>query len=156
MPHDLTLNRRLNASPANVWRCWTEPELLKQWFAPKPVETIVAEIDPVPGGRFNTVMRVPDHGDMAGQGCILVADPARRLAWTNCLTEGFRPAARGTGEFDFPFSVEIVFTPDGDGCRYDVTVRHLTEADRDTHDRMGFADGWGAATTQLEALARGL
>ena len=34
--HVLTLERTLAAPRAAVWRCWTDPELLKQWFCPKP------------------------------------------------------------------------------------------------------------------------
>ena len=33
---ELVVDRVLRAPRASVWRCWTEPELLKQWFCPKP------------------------------------------------------------------------------------------------------------------------
>lgn len=152
--HSLTFTRTLRASPQNVWRCWTEPDLIRQWFAPKPVETTVAEIDPTPGGGFRTVMVVPDHGEMAGDaGCILVAEPARRLVWTNALGPGFVPNLMGSGPMDFAFTADIVMEPDGTGCRYTATVHHATDAAKRAHEDMGFFDGWGTATTQLDALA---
>ena len=42
---DLEISRLLQAPRAAVWRCWTEPELLKRWFAPAPWTTPEAEID---------------------------------------------------------------------------------------------------------------
>jgi uncharacterized protein YndB with AHSA1/START domain len=156
MTRDLSLTRRLDATPDVIWRCWTDSDLLKRWFAPKPVETVEAVIEPRPGGRFFTLMRVPDHGDIGGEGCILVAEPARRLVWTNCMEAGFVPATLGTGAMDFAFSADIRLTPEDGGCRYDVVLRHRTDADRAAHEKMGFHDGWGAAIAQMEILARTL
>jgi uncharacterized protein YndB with AHSA1/START domain len=62
----LTLTRHINASPATVWRCWTDPELLVKWFAPDPVEVVTCEVDPTPGGLFNVIMQMPGHDPMVG------------------------------------------------------------------------------------------
>lgn len=35
-PHVLRLERTLAAPRAAVWRCWTEPDLIQQWFCPLP------------------------------------------------------------------------------------------------------------------------
>jgi uncharacterized protein YndB with AHSA1/START domain len=154
---DLTLafTRTLAASPAAVWRCWTEPDLMKLWFAPKPVEVTVAEIDPVPGGRFKITMVVPDHGTMDNDpGCILVADPAQRLIWTNALGPGFRPNAIGTGPMDFAFTADITLAPaPGGGCTYKVLVHHARAEAAAAHRDMGFYEGWGTCATQLGDLA---
>ena len=32
----LEINRVLDAPVKNVWRCWTEPKLMEDWFCPKP------------------------------------------------------------------------------------------------------------------------
>lgn len=52
----LTMKRRLKATPAEVWRAWTDPKLLTRWFGPENVETIEAEVDPRVGGTYRVVM----------------------------------------------------------------------------------------------------
>ncbi len=156
--HTLAFTRTLAASPAAVWRCWTEPDLLKQWFAPKPVEVPVAEIEAIPGGRFRIVMIVPDHGRMDNApGCILVAEPARRLVWTNALGPDFVPNTFGTGPMDFAFTADITMADaPGGGSTYDVKVHHATAQAARSHEDMGFYDGWGTCATQLGELAASL
>ena len=152
----LSLTRHINASPQAVWRCWTEVDLIKQWFAPKPVETIHADIEPWHGGKFNTTMRVPDHGDHIGEGCVLIADLGKRLVTTNMMTAGFVPVAIGDGDIDFPYVIDLTMDHENYGCRYTAQVRHADAAGAAKHAAMGFEQGWGAATDQLATLARTL
>jgi hypothetical protein len=58
--HELMLTRLIDAPREKLFRCWTEPELLKRWFAPLPVTTPVAEVDLRVGGASRIVMRGPD------------------------------------------------------------------------------------------------
>ncbi|SFP88657.1 SRPBCC family protein [Tranquillimonas alkanivorans] len=144
---DLRLERHLSAPPHAVWRAWTEADLLMRWFAPKPVRTEEATIEPRPGGRFYTRMVMPDGQEIAGDGCILAAEPDRRLVFTDALGPGWRPAAA-------PFMTAIVtMEPDGDGTAYRAVVLHADRAAREKHEDMGFAQGWGAAADQLEQVA---
>jgi len=41
--HELVLTRLIDAPRENLYRCWTEPALLKQWFAARALYH--------PGGR---------------------------------------------------------------------------------------------------------
>lgn len=145
---DLELVRHLKASPAKIWRCWTEPALLEQWFAPKPVVTRDVEIDLRPGGSFKTTMDVPGYGTNKGHGCILEVQPERRLVWTDLLQGGYRP----NGD-SFGFTALILLEPEGEGTLYRAIALHRTPEQRISHEEMGFHDGWGTAAEQLDALA---
>src|SRR5690606_2283663 len=48
----LTFVRRFAAPPERVWRAWTEPAALKQWFGPADQPVASAELDVRVGGRF--------------------------------------------------------------------------------------------------------
>lgn len=147
---DLILTRKLAASPDRVWRCWTEPALMKQWFAPKPVVTRELILDARPGGRMFLLMVLPDGTELPNEGCVLAVEPIRRLVFTECLTEGFRPADAPM----LPMTAEMTFQPDGTGTLYTARAIHGTALTRDRHAEMGFHDGWGTCATQLDELAQ--
>lgn len=150
---DLVLQRTVNVTPEQVWRAWTEPELLVQWFTPKPWLTTVAEVDLRPGGKFRTVMEGPDGERFDGTGCCLEVVENRRLTWTSALGPGFRP--QGTPEGGFSFTAVLTFEPAAEGCVYTATVIHGDSEAKAAHEAMGFHEGWGAALGQLvELMAR--
>jgi uncharacterized protein YndB with AHSA1/START domain len=146
MAHELILTRTIDASPEKLFRAWTEPELMKQWFAPLPYTTPHAETDVRPGGSNLVVMRGPDGVDMPNRGVYLEVVPNRRLVVTDAYTKAWEPSEK-------PFMTLILtFDPEGRGTRYTARVLHWSEADRKEHEAMGFHEGWGAATDQLAAL----
>lgn len=156
MTEDLTLSitRQINASPQTVWRCLTEPELLVQWFAPKPVEITEVEVDPTPGGIFHIVMKVPEYGEMRGpSGCVLLAESPTRIVWTAALGPGFVPNPPHTNPDDFYMTADMRLEARDGGCFYTATALHATPQAVVAHEKMGFYDGWGTTAGQLAELA---
>jgi uncharacterized protein YndB with AHSA1/START domain len=145
---ELVLTRTLNAPRDKVFRAWTEPELLRQWFAPKPWTTPVAECDVRPGGANFIVMRGPDGQEFPNRGVYLEVVKNERLVFTDAYTEAWQPAEK-------PFITVILTFEDAGGgkTRYTARARHWTVADREAHEKMGFHEGWGLCTDQLESLA---
>ena len=147
---DLVLERVVEVPPQLVWRAWTEPEMIKQWFTPKPWSTVDCEIDLRPGGLFRSVMRSPEGQDHENIGCFLEIVENRRLVWTDALGPGYRPR---DGGFMTAF---VTMEPSGRGTRYVARAVHKNEKDRKTHEDMGFHTGWSTALDQLVALAKTL
>jgi uncharacterized protein YndB with AHSA1/START domain len=143
---DLIITRIFNAPREKVFKAWTDPELLKQWFAPLPYTTPIAELDVRPGGANLIVMRDPQGNDFPNRGVYLEVVENERLVFTNAYTRAWEPS-------DKPFMTVIVtFEHEGGKTKYTALVRHWTVADRETHEKMGFHQGWGQCADQLEAL----
>jgi uncharacterized protein YndB with AHSA1/START domain len=156
---DLVLEREVDVPPELVWRAWTEPELLKQWFTPKPWETPVCEIDLRPGGAFHTVMRSPEGDENDNTGCYLEIVPGEKLSWTSALGPDFRPSitATDTGGDELYLTAIIELQPNGrGGTHYRAIALHGDEGDRKRHDDMGFHEGWGAVVDQLVEAVKAL
>jgi uncharacterized protein YndB with AHSA1/START domain len=147
---ELVLTRLIDAPRDKVYRAWTDPILLKQWFAPKPYVTPVAELDVRPGGASLVVMRGPDGVDMPNRGTYLEVVPNEKLVFTDAYSEAWVPSRK-------PFmTVILTFGDEGGKTRYTARVRHWTVTDREAHEQMGFHQGWGICADQLEALAKTL
>jgi uncharacterized protein YndB with AHSA1/START domain len=143
---ELVLTRLIDAPREKLFRAWTDAELLKRWFAPLPYTTPIAELDVRPGGASMIVMRAPDGTDMPLKGIYLEVVKNERLVFTDAYTKAWEPS-------DKPFMTAIVTFEDEAGkTRYTARVRHWTVADRETHEKMGFHQGWGQCADQLTAL----
>jgi uncharacterized protein YndB with AHSA1/START domain len=144
---ELVLTRLIDAPREKLFRAWTNAELLKQWFAPLPYTTPIAELDVRPGGASMIVMRAPDGTDIPVKGVYLEVVENERLVFTDAYTKAWEPSGK-------PFMTAIVtFEDEGGKTRYTARVLHWTVADREAHEKMGFHQGWGQCADQLAVLA---
>jgi uncharacterized protein YndB with AHSA1/START domain len=143
---ELVLTRLIDAPRERLYEAWTDPELLKRWFAPLPYTTPRAELDVRPGGATLVVMRDPQGNEYPNRGVYLEVVPNARLVVTDAFSEAWQPSEK-------PFMTVILTFEEEDGkTRYTVRVRHWSTADREAHEQMGFHKGWGQCADQLEAL----
>ena len=145
---DLVISRVLRAPRAALWRAWSEPELLKEWWCPKPWSTEVRAFELQPGGAFHIVMKGPDGSISDNPGSFLEIVPQSCLVFTSMLTAGWRPATPWLG-----FTAIITMSDEGTASRYTAKVMHPDDATREQHEKLGFFDGWNAVITQLDDFA---
>jgi len=124
--------RRLPAAIGEVFRWWTDPDLLGQWMT--PIGTVEADVDLRVGGRLRIVMkgdgRVIEH-----TGEYLEIDPPRRLVFTW--------VSPYTGSVPSVITVEL--EPAGD----DVTDLRLVHSQLPDAAARSHREGWGAMLDRL-------
>ena len=91
---DLVLSLVLDAPREKVYQCWTQPELLKQWFAPKPWSTPKAEMDVRAGGRSVITMADDNGNEYPNAGQYLEVVPNQKLVFSDAFTGDWAPSAK--------------------------------------------------------------
>lgn len=145
---ELVLTRVIDVPAGKLYRAWTEPALMVQWFAPKPWSTPRVEIDLRPGGSSLIVMADPDGNEFPNPGIYLEVVPNEKIVFTDAYTAGWVPSAK-------PFFTGIVTFEDlgGGKTRYTARARHWNAEDAKAHADMGFHEGWGLCADQLAEVA---
>jgi uncharacterized protein YndB with AHSA1/START domain len=105
---DLIVTRIMDAPPEKVFRAWTEPELLRQWFVPAPWTIAKAETDVRPGGSSVVVMRSPEGAEFPNYGVYLEVVKNERIVLTDAYREAWEPSEK-------PFMTAIVTFEEVDG-----------------------------------------
>ncbi len=145
--YELSLTRLIDVPREKLFRCWTEPALIVQWFTPPPWKTILAKTDVRAGGASYIVMQGPDGTEMPNRGVYLEVVESEKLVFTDAYTSAWVPSGK-------PFSTCVLtFEDEGGKTRYTARALHWTAEDCKSHEDMGFHEGWGVCTDQLAALA---
>ncbi|WP_246660567.1 SRPBCC domain-containing protein [Nitratireductor sp. XY-223] len=134
-----------SAPPCDVFRAWTDPDIVMKWFGPRPGSLHAAEIDLRRGGRWRFLETVDTGKTVGFEGEYLAIENDRRLVFT---WSKFVARASGERESTPGSQVEIVLTPKGSGT--DIRIVH--SAIRDEPMRRGFAGGWEQGMINLCAI----
>jgi uncharacterized protein YndB with AHSA1/START domain len=156
-----TLVRWFDAPRERVWRAWTDPAELAQWWGPHGYTNPVTETDVRPGGSLRIVMRSPEGTEFPVTGQYLEVDPPSRIVFTDVLSDEmpaewraridrYRPSsAPGT-----PLRITTTVTFEERDGRTLLTIRNvfLSDEDRDAVMRDGAAAGWAESLERLDTL----
>ena len=82
-----TLTRIFDAPRALVWKAWTDPTMMAQWFGPRGFTSTVGELDVRVGGSLRIVMHGPDGNKYPMKGEFREVVPPERLVFTNIATD---------------------------------------------------------------------
>ncbi|MFI5154502.1 MAG: SRPBCC family protein [Chitinophagales bacterium] len=60
---ELRISRLLNAPIELVWKVWTDPDHIKQWWGPDGFSNTITKMEIRPSGEWDLVMHGPDGRD---------------------------------------------------------------------------------------------
>jgi uncharacterized protein YndB with AHSA1/START domain len=80
---EIVITRIFDAPRELVFKAWTDPEQMAEWWGPEPFTNPVCELDPRPGGAWRIVMHAPDGVDYVCSGVYREVVPPERLVFTN-------------------------------------------------------------------------
>jgi uncharacterized protein YndB with AHSA1/START domain len=145
---DLHLERTFAAPPRAVFDAWTNPEVLRRWWAASPEwHDSLAEVDLRPGGRYRLSMHDAGRGaTYTVTGEYHEVEAPERLVYTWTWEGDPDEMAGSAGTL-----VTVRFVPEGDQTR--VVLDHTGFATDEVvakHD-----DGWSACLDNLHARVLG-
>ncbi len=145
----ILITREFDAPKHLVYKAWTTPELVRQWWTAKRGEMRVCEIDLRVGGAWRYVM-VADGGFEVGfHGEYREIVPNERLVSTE--------AYEGIPDADAHASLNTLTLTEVDGrTMLTVLVEHPTKEGRDMHVESGMEAGMQDAMDLLEEVASSL
>ena len=84
---ELVITREFTAPRDLVWRSWTDPEHLKNWWGPKAFKMLACNVDLRPGGLFHYCMQSPQGGEMWGKFVYREIAEPERLVFVNSFSD---------------------------------------------------------------------
>ena len=124
---EIVITRFFDAPRELVWKAWTEPERLMQWWGPKGYTSPECKVDLRVGGKYLFCMRSTEGRDIWGTGTYLEIVPNEKLVMTDSFADAegnIVPAAHYGFEEEFPLEMRVTVTLEDAGEKTRLVVRH--------------------------------
>ena len=150
--HELNITRVFDAPRELVWKAWTDPEHMKQWFGPRQFEALDLTVDVRAGGKWRDRLHSDGFTDSTGEwrtadvwqgGEYMEVVEPERLVFTFHWDVG-----SGLPEHD----TVITLTFEEHGGKTTMNFHQaffVTQEDRDGHMK-----GWNSSLDKLEEFLR--
>ena len=144
----LFIVREFDAPVADVWKAWTQSELLDKWWAPKPWKAVTKFMDFREGGHWSYKMVGPEGPDSWCRADFKTIVPGKSFVGVDYFTD-----ANGKKNEEFPTMYwKNVFSPTANGTKVEVELTFDKEEDITKILEMGFEQGFTAAHGNLDEL----
>lgn len=138
--------RDFDAPVEDVWRAFTDPTILDQWWAPKPWKTNTKSMDFRPGGRWLYYMQGPDGSRHYCLNDYETVVPKKSYSGLDAFCD-----EQGNIIPEMPrMQWKVEFASIEDGTRVTVDVTFPSEADLEKIVEMGFKEGFAMAHRNLD------
>ena len=153
---EFVMSRVFDAPRDLLWKCFTEPERMKQWCGPKGFTVIASKMDLRVGGTYHYGMTAPNGAPMWGLFTYREIVPKEKLVFVNSFSDEQGGVTRHPGHEKWPLKMLSTFTfEDAPGGKTKFTVRwttlDATAEEQQTFDTMhdSMTQGWGGTMEQL-------
>jgi len=155
---DFVISRIFDAPRELLWRCFTEPELMRQWWGPKGSAVVASNMDLRVGGTFHGAMRDPAGRVMWAKFVYREIMPAERLVWVHSFSDEAGGLTRHPLSPTWPLELLTTITFEEEpGGKTKVTLRwaplNATAEEQKTFDgaQDGMTQGWSGSFERLTA-----
>ncbi len=143
----IQVQREFAANVEIVWEAWTNPELLDQWWAPKPFQTKTKSMDFRVGGFWLYAMVGPDNTTHWGKADYLTIDTKKSFSGldgfcdeNSTINEAF-PRSKWNNTFN---------QHSEDSTTVNIEIQYDQLSDLEKIIEMGFKEGFTAALQNLD------
>lgn len=143
---EILITREFEAPRHLVFRAYTSPDLIKQWWAGDRGKVTSVEVDLRPGGGWRTVMTANAGFEVGFHGEYQEIIDGERIV----MTEVFEGAP------DAPAVTTVTFTERNGRTTLSLLTTHTSQENRDMHLNSGMEGGMQEAMNYLEQVARSL
>jgi uncharacterized protein YndB with AHSA1/START domain len=154
---NFVITRVFDAQRDLVWKCFTEPERMKEWWGPKGSTIIASKMDFRVGGTYLGAMRDPGGNVMWGKFTYREIAPPQRLVWVHSFSNENGGITRHPLSPTWPLELLTTVTfEEQPGGKTKVTLvwspLNATAQERQTFDAAhdGMRGGWGGTFERLE------
>jgi uncharacterized protein YndB with AHSA1/START domain len=148
----ILITREFDAPKHLVYKAWTTPELVRRWWTAKRGEATVCEIDLRVGGKWRSVMVLPDGFEVGFHGEYREIVPNERIV----STEFYEGVPEGVTEEEATTLNTATFTEFDGRTTLTLLVQAPSKATRDAIIDSGMEAGLQDALDLLEELALSL
>jgi len=159
---DFVISRTFDAPRELVWKAFTDPGHMKEWWGPKGFVIVASKMDLRVGGTYHGAMRDPTGRVMWAKFVYREIAAPERLVWVHSFSDEAGGLTRHPMSPTWPLELLTTVTfEEAPGDKTKLTLRWLpidaTEEECKTFDAAhdGMRGGWGGSFDQLVAYLAG-
>jgi uncharacterized protein YndB with AHSA1/START domain len=141
---EVFFTRILDAARELVWKAWTDPQHVAQWWGPNGFTNPVCELDVRPGGAMLIHMRSPDGTVYPMTGVYQEIVEPERLVFSS-------GALDNTGQPLFEVLTTVTLTEDGGKTTLTVRARVVKSTPAAAPHLAGMKEGWNQTIDRFAA-----
>jgi len=140
------IDREFDAERALVWDAFTKPEILDQWWAPKPMRSETKYMNFKAGGRRFYAMVGPDGQAHWGVQDFTAVSPKTNFKFVSAFTDADENINKDLSSSAW----SLDFSETGGVTKVNISIKLNTLADMERRLQMGFKEGFTMTLNDLE------